>query len=257
MLRTIRNCCALSVVLTAFALGEDIDEAIKLFNNFKFDEARKAFQEILKKKPKDPRSPEIYFYLARLFSEPESTVAYYELIINDYPESRFGDKAYLELAKIDFARKEYNKAINRLNTLKDKYPETIVIDQALFWLGLAYVGNSDKRNGILTLQGLVEKYPESPWTTRARSVLQSEKQPTEIKGERFTVQVGSYRSYVNAQTQMGQLKKEGFSCQISKFSVGSDTFYRVWVGEFATHEEAKNYLTKLDSLGYKGNVVKK
>jgi len=257
MFRIIRNYCALLVILIALSYADEIDEAIKLFNNFKFDEARKSFQEILKQKPKGPRIPEVYFYLARLFTEVESTTSYYEYIIDEYPESRFGDKAYLELAKLDFAHKEYDKTIARINLLREKYPQTIILDQALFWLGLAYMGNNDKRNGVLTLKNLVESFPDSPWSLRAKSVLQSEKEPSEIKGQNYTIQIASFRSHDNAQKQLDKLKESGFTGQVSKFVVGKDTFYRVWIGEFKTQEEAKDYLAKLDSLGYKGNLVKK
>ncbi len=257
MFRTYRNWLTLLLIFVTLGLGDEIDEAIRLFNNFKFDEARAVFQEILKKQVKGPRTPEIYFYLARLFSEPESTVFYYEHIIAEYPESRFCDKAYLELAKISFAREDYNKSIILINTLKEKFHESIVLDQALFWLGLAYMGANDKRNGVLTLKVLIETFPNSPWASRAKSVMQSEKQPTEGPKGDYTIQIGSFRSLNNVQKQIDQLKEKGLVGEVSKFFVGPDTFYRVWVGNFKTHEEAKAYLIKLDSLGYKGNVVKK
>ncbi len=257
MLWSIRSSCTLLLIVGAFSFGDEIDEAIKLFNNFKFDEARKAFQEILSKNAKDPRTPELYFYLARLAAEPESAAFYYDKIVSDYHDSRFCDKAYLELAKADFAREEYARAIQRLILLGEKFPDAIVLDQGLFWLGLAYMGSGDKRNGIITLKSLVETYPNSPWSARAKAVLRSEKQPIEEKGAPFTIQIGSFRSQANARSQIEKLKSKGLVGDISRFVVGPDTFFRVWVGEFKTQEQAKDYLTKLDSLGYKGNVVKK
>ncbi|MEO0226055.1 MAG: SPOR domain-containing protein [candidate division WOR-3 bacterium] len=250
-------CSLFLAIAIASASGDEIDEAIKLFNDFKFEEARKAFQEILKKESRDPRIPEVYFYLARLTPKPESAEVYYNIIITDYPDSRFSDKAYLELAKMYFAREDYTRAIMRLNELKEKFPESIVLDQVFFWLGLAYMGANDKRNGILLLKSLIETFPNSPWAARARSVLRSEKQPIEEKESAFTVQIGSYRNQVNAKNQLEKLKARGLDATISQFTVGRDTFYRIWVGEFNTLEQAKEYLRTLDSLGYKGNVVKK
>jgi outer membrane protein assembly factor BamD (BamD/ComL family) len=180
---------------------------------------------------------------------------YYTKVINDYPQSRYADISYLEVAKSNIARQKYNNAIVTLNELLRKYPDTNLIDEVLFWLGISYISSEQGEQGRNILENLRKRFPKSLWSERAASIIPTGKTSVEPK-DYYTVQVGSYRKKANAERHAKEMREKGFETQIVEALVKGNTYFRVWVGKFPTIEQAKTFSLKLDSLGIKGNVVK-
>ncbi len=239
------------IIIPCFLIAQNIDEAIRLFNSFQFNSARKIFREVLKDK-ENPRIAEACYYMARLSLDPDSALFYYNKVINDYPQSRFVGLSYLEIAKYYIARNDYQNAITTLNTILEKFSDVDFKDELLFWLGIAYMNTDKEKKGKEIFAELREKYPESIWSERAKDVIAGEI-PAE---EYYTVQVGSYIKKENAKRYAEKIRKKGFEVRVVKALVLGKTYHRVWVGKFNTVEEAKQFSRKLDSLGIKGNVVK-
>jgi tetratricopeptide (TPR) repeat protein len=238
-------------IIPLVLLAQDIDEAIRLFNSFQYDRAREIFGEVTKKKD-NPRVSEAYYYLGRLSLNPDSALKYYNIVRIDHPQSRYADIAHLEIAKLNIAREDYKEAIGVLNKLLEKYPESGVKDETLFWLGISHISLGEKAEGIKFLNTLKTDYPQSVWSERADNIIPN----GEVKSEYFTIQVGSYSNKENAQELADRLKTKGHNARVVKALVKGNIYYRVWVGQFYTVEQAKNFLPVLDSLGLKGNVVK-
>ncbi len=242
-----------AVVIPALLIAANIDEAIRLFNSFQFERAREIFYDVVADTD-NPRVAEAYYYLGRLSVAPDSALRYYWMVTHDFPQSRYADLANLEIAKIHIARYNYTSAIATLNSLLEKYADTEVKDEVLFWLGVSYMSNDQEEQGVSVLKRLRTSYPKSIWSERAVNVLPET--PGEIKRTYFAVQVGSYRNKENAQKHAAQMRERGFDTEVVQALVKGTTYFRVWVGSFATVEQAKAFSLKLDSLGIKGNVVK-
>lgn len=240
-----------ATLIASILFAQNVDEAIKLFNTFQFDKARKIFEEIAKDE-KNPRIAEVYYYLGRLSINPDSATMYYRRIINGYPQSRYVDIAYLEIAKIAIGQDNFKDALVTLNELRKNYPDSELKDEVLFWTGVAYIESGDKDVGYKTLQELINTYPKSIWSSRAKNFVPQTTPPKEF----YTIQVGSFRNKENAEKRIEELKAKGFDARIVEASIMEKIHYRVWVGEFETMEQAKSMALKLDSLGIKGNVVK-
>jgi len=244
-----------ALLIIPFVLNaQDIDEAIRLFNAFQFERAREIFFEVVTDVD-DPRIAEAYYYLGRLSIAPDSALSYYQRVTKDYPQSRYADISYLEIAKINIARSKYANAIVTLSELLRNYPETNSKDEILFWLGVSYMSNGQEKQGTNVLQDLRTRFPKSMWSERAANVVPTKKTPETIE-EYFTIQVGSYRNRENAEKHAEDLRKREFDVEIVEAQVKGEAYYRVWVGKFATAERAKTFSIKLDSLGIKGNVVR-
>ena len=244
--------CLLIIPLSLFA--QDIDEAIRLFNTFQFEKARELFVAVGNNET-HPRIAEAFYYLGRLSLNPDSSLFYYQKVIKNYPQSRFADLSYLEIAKTNITLKNYKNAIVTLNEMLRQFPESDSKDEALFWLGVAYISSGDDKQGKAVLDNLKSSYPKSIWSDRAKTIVPDRPVNPPSK-EYFTVQVGSYRNQDNAEKYVQDLKAKGLTVQIVQAIVMGNTYYRVWVGQFKTIEEAKAHAQKLDSLGIKGNVVK-
>lgn len=240
-------------IIPAFLIAANIDEAIRLFNAFQFEQSRVLFCEVIQDKT-DPRIAEAYYYLGRLSVSPDSALHYYRFVTNDFSESRYADISHLEIAKIHIARHNYMSSILTLNGLLEKYPDTDVKDEVLFWLGVSYMSNDQEEQGVSVIKQLRTTYPKSIWSERAANVLPEA--PGQTKKPYFTVQVGSYRNKDNAQRHAAEMREQGFDTEVVEALVKGTTYFRVWVGSFPTMEQAKAFSLKLDSLGIKGNVVK-
>jgi len=239
-----------TTVIATIILAQNIEEAIKLFNTFQFEKARVIFEK-LATDVNNPRIAEVYYYLARLTVNPDSSILYYQRIINDSPQSRYADIAYLEIAKIAIAREDYKNALITLNELNKNYPNSELKEEILFWTGIAQIESGNKEAGYKTLQDLINAHPKSIWASRARNLI-----PQTQQKECYTVQVGSFRNKENAEKRLEELKAKGYIGRIVEATVMDKLHYRVWIGEFETMEQAKSLSAKLDSMGIKGNVVK-
>lgn len=243
----------LSLSVVPFVLSAaDIDEAIKLFNALQFDRARDAFAEIVAA-GSDPRIAEAYYYMGRLSINPDSQLAYYRTVTRNYPQSRYADIALLEVAKINFGRESYETAVLTLSELITNYPETKIREEYLFWLGASQIALGQDDAGVKSLKMLIDSYPNSSWSERARDILSNQSAPSP---EYYTIQIASYRSNENASKNAADLKSQGYEVSVVEASVKGTTYYRVWVGHFATKEEAKEFQKKLQAAGIKGNIVK-
>lgn len=238
-------------VIPCLLFAQDIDEAISLFNSFQFSRAKEIFQALQKDKD-HPRIGEVYYFLGRLSVNPDSAVHYYYKVINEYQQSRYADIAYLEIAKINFARKNFRTAIANLNELTKRYPDSEYRDEIMFWLGVSYISVEDAARGDEILVELQRTFPQSVWSERAANITQTKS----IEQEYYTIQLGSYRNKDNAEQYAATLRDKGLDVRVVEALVKGQIYYRVWTGQYLTIEQAKEYMLKLDSLGLKGNVVK-
>jgi TolA-binding protein len=238
-------------VIPCLLFSQDIDEAIRLFNAYQFSRAKEIFNE-LRKDENHARIGEVYYYLGRLSVNPDSAANYYYKVINNHPQSRYADISYLEIAKINIARKNFVTAVSNLDALIKRYPETEYMDEIMFWQGISHISLDDPQRGEEILKTLQRIYPKSVWSERAGNIMQK-KETTE---EYYTVQLGSYRNKANAEKYAVTLRGKGIEVRVVEAVVKGQTYYRVWAGQFLSLEGAREYLLKLDSLGLKGNVVR-
>jgi TolA-binding protein len=249
------------LIIPLSLIGQDIDDAIRLFESFQFDHSRIIFEDIVKKGD-NPRLAEAHYYLGRLSINPDSALTHYRIVIKDYPQSRYVDVSYLEIAKINIARENYQDAIVTINELMKNFPDIGFKDEALFWLGVSYIGAGQKDLGHTTLKNLIAAYPKSDWSGRASSIIPDKSgtpppgQPPDVPKDYYTIQIGSYRNETNAQKVAKDLRGKGFTVRVVPAEVKGNQYFRVWVGQFPTADAAKAFSPKLDSLGIKGNVVK-
>ncbi len=74
---------------------------------------------------------------------------------------------------------------------------------------------------------------------------------------RFTVQVGSFISPENARVLERSLAESFPGVEVVRRTVGSDTYYRVWVGDFPRRADAQAAAARLASRGHTVLVVER
>ncbi len=103
------------------------EQAMKLFKNKKYREAKQMFRDFIKENPGSPKVANAYFWIGEC----------------EYKRSRF-EEAILE----------YNKVIS-------KFPKSSKVPDALLKQGFAFAKLGDRESAKILLKKLIKKYPRS------------------------------------------------------------------------------------------------
>lgn len=93
--------------------------------------------------------------------------------VKKYPKSRIAANAQYWLAESHYGLKEYDKAIVEFDEMRRRHPQSDKAAAALLRQGFAFAELGEKLNARLVLQDVVDKYPQSPESGRAKQKLKS------------------------------------------------------------------------------------
>jgi len=165
----------------------------------------------------------------------------FEIIINEFPGSRYKERAMLGLGDAYFLKGDYAKAIQEYGALANSGSATMR-PVALHRLNQCSLrqGNTEEAN----------KYMDSlkksaPLTTEL--LIQQESGPLL---DYYTVQVGSFSASTNANNLSGKLIQKGYPAFVEEGISHGKTIYRVRVGRFRTRNQAQELERKLSQEGY-------
>lgn len=115
----------------------------------------------------------------------KSAITAFEGCLRDYPQSKYAPDARKKLeecrakeseyeiyvGRFYYRTEKYSSAITRLKDALEKFPTSPANDQALFYLGQAYLESGDKIKGKETLQRLISDYKTSKHAPDAKKLL--------------------------------------------------------------------------------------
>ena len=122
--------------------------------------------------------------------------------------------------------------------------------------GFGSTGSGEPRfaslSGAMTLPSSASTpFPEPrPSAPKLPGPKPREPKPAEFRGGNtpaYTVQVGAFRDKRMAETLRRRLRQRGYSASVTASGTRSAKFYRVRLGEFDTHGEAKRLVGRLKS----------
>lgn len=166
----------------------------------------------------------------------------FEKILSDFPDSRFCEEAQLGLGDTFFALQDFDKAVGEYRKIQERYKQGSFTAMALYKTGRSLLKSGRMEEARFYFQKLQQEYPLS-----FESRLIDELDNSEFA---YTVQVGCFSKYENAEKLANKLKKQGFDAYISE-KEGFPVFYRVRAGRFKTASEAKSCRLSLQKKGYK------
>ena len=166
----------------------------------------------------------------------------FKKILSDFPGAGFDDAAQLGLADTYFSDERYEEAIGEYRKIQEKYGQSRFGAIALYKLGKSYLKIGTMEQARFYFQKLQKDYPLS-----FESKLIDELDDSQLN---YSVQVGCFSKYENADILTGKLKKEGFDAYVSEKD-GYPVFYRVRAGNFKTRPEADSCKVLLQKKGYK------
>ena len=145
-----------------------------------------------------------------------------------------------------FLRGEFEEVVKRTQHLLTN-PDATSRDVLLYLHGVSALKIGEMGLARSTLQEIAEKYPKSPWCSRANELLH-------LDDFYFTVQAGAFESKANALRLQSELARRGYDTSISDTVMQGRRIHRVRVGRFARREEAEREAERLRVDGFPTRV---
>lgn len=257
------------------------EDGTALFEAGRFDDARRAFLEVLENRPDDP---EALYYLGRLTSEGALARRFFERLLEKHPHHALADDALFELAEAEYADPagRYVSARRRYKELLDRYPESPHGAAARYRIGLTYlvVQAPDSalvmfelvdplsdwaplaRLGALEAQVMLGRQNEvlrtaESWLQAGAGEVQAEVEaliarlrsvgvPDAVSGQAFWVQVGAFGNAGNVAALKDRLERAGFSVSVVRRK--GDALLRVFAGPYRDRDLAEQHRQRISQL---------
>ncbi|MCB9209283.1 MAG: SPOR domain-containing protein [Ignavibacteriales bacterium] len=210
-----------------FAQNVNVIPQLKMIESGKLDQ---AISDLNKLKQANPSDPNVIFLEAVVTEDGEKSYKLYEMIYNNFPNSQFADAALFRSFSYFYALGLYKKAEELKIRLAKDYPRS------------PYLKNTERSFPQVDEMLIVESTPYEI------------KNPSELK---FTTQAGAFSNFQNAEDLKNRFLKDGLYTKIVPKTVNNINLHVVTVGNFATKQEAENFLIILENkYSLKGRVIK-
>jgi tetratricopeptide (TPR) repeat protein len=211
-----------------------------------------------------PEAAQANLWLGRLESDPVKAKVIYLKVAETYSQTPYADSALLEVAKLEYALGHYSQATTYFQKLAATYPKSPLLAEVHYWLGMCHgiMGNSSTARGHF--QQAKALAPQSLWAALASREVTGESSadtstavsaPPREGG--FAVQVGSFTERSRAEGLLSEYQAAGRSGEIRQAVIKGETYYRVWLGPFATNSQAASYAETLKAQGKAAMVIKR
>ncbi|MBN2380112.1 SPOR domain-containing protein [candidate division WOR-3 bacterium] len=225
-----------------------------------YEEARR----ILAAQTSGSEAAQANLWLGRLESDPTRAKVIYLKVVETYSQTPFADSALLEVAKLEYALGHYSQSATYFQKLANTYPKSPLLAEVHYWLGMCQgiMGNSSTAQEHF--QRVKTLAPRSLWATLASREVAGESSadtssavPPPPQEGGFAVQVGSFTDRSRAEGLLSEYQAAGRSGEIRQAVINGETYYRVWLGPFATDSEAASYAETLKAQGKAAMVIKR
>jgi predicted Zn-dependent protease len=251
---------ALILAAGAGVRAQTDQDLVDMIETGRISEAR----ERLGRLEQDRRSPEqVLFLKGLLTADGDSAAHIYERFLMLYPKSRFGDEACMRLAQHKYAQGLYQAALRALRHLMQRYPDSPVFDKCLYMAGMCHQNLNHPDSAAVFFRNAVARWPDSEAGRSARdrlAVMGAAAAPTAAvvdstartsaagpAAPRYAVQVGAFASQANALMRKSFFANAGYQVTLRMKKRDDATLYLVWIGTYATMDEARQTGEKLKS----------
>jgi len=174
--------------------------------------------------------PGVLYLQAVLTTDGAEAASTYQSIVDNFPKNEWADDALFKLYQYYYSVGLYKTADQKLAQLKLDYPFS------------AYAAEKSPSAEVKT------PVPEQPVETK-------QKPPVQKYNTNFTVQVGAFSTFQNADELRSKFESEGYVSNIFTITAGGRKIHRVWVGEFQTKDEAVRFSDEIRRKFKLGSIV--
>lgn len=102
-----------------------------------------------------------------------ASITRFKEFLKKYSKSDYADNAQYWIGEGYYALREFDRAILEFDAVRRRYPEGDKVPGSLLKLGYAFAELGDKVDARLILQELIDRYPQSQETTKAKQKLKA------------------------------------------------------------------------------------
>jgi len=129
-----------------FSIAQILDEKL-----FRFNAALQEYEEFLRHYPSSRRA---------------SLVKYRVDYLHNHSDGDFEPLRQFEIAKSEFAKNNPGPSVKRVEHLVKEYPNAVISDEALFWLGHTFEP-TDSEQAVLRYRELIARFPHGEYAALA------------------------------------------------------------------------------------------
>lgn len=232
----------LMLVLTGNFFAQDFDIGGQLMD-IDAGKIAKAQKELVELKQKFPNSPSVLYLDALLTENGDEAVAKYNIIVENFPKSKYADDALYKVYSYYYASGAYRMADGYLQQLKDSYPHSEFIKIA------EDIAEGKEQDSIFISTS-------NKQTAAQKNIIPTEKSEIRTREYKYTIQAGAFISLNNARNLKKSFESAGYFSEIKEKTIGGSILNVVTVGQYATESDAKSDLTAINkNFNLEGRVV--
>jgi len=171
----------------------------------------------------------------------------FEIILNEFKDSSFADKAKMGLADTYFLQGDFSQARSRYEQLLSNGPRGELTAALYYRLSQVALKEGDTTAAESYLGKLRNDYPLNPELQQSIEICSLPPAGSELY---YSVQVGSFVNAGNAANLSRKLVSQGYDAYTEEIELQGKKTYRVKVGKAKTRPEAEGLAKKLASEGY-------
>lgn len=196
-------------------------------------------------------------YLQALVTDDaQKAVELYKRIRARYAGTREAEEATLRIGQYYFSRGLYVSARKQFLELIDAHPKSDLAGEAMYFAATCLCASGKIESCHTELRDFLAQYPRSRLAKMAREDLKEIGGATngnrpvtpanlEKRAGNYTLQVGAFSQANNALKLRDYFSRRSVHADIRKKTVDGRTMYLVWVGSFASKEDARSLGEKL------------
>ncbi len=218
------------VLFIASSITAQNTNIIPFLKKVEAGEIESVKKDLLSLKQDNAADPNVIFLEGVITEDGDKSHQLYEAVYTNFPDSKFADAALFRDFSYYYALGLYKKAEDLKIQLQREYPNS------------PYLKNTDKR------------FPE------ADEMLVVDSSPYKLTTDneyKFTIQVGAFGQYENAENLQNKLKLDRIKAKISPKRINNVLLYIVTVEKFKNRADAEYSLAPLlRDYSLKGRIVK-
>lgn len=190
--------------------------------------------------------PGVLYLQGVLTSDGSEAAKIYQSIVDNFPRNEWADDALYRLYQYYYSIGLYKTADQKIAQLKEFYPFSSYASEET-----AALEKKSAQEEKLAAEG--KKQSEIKPAGEEKPVSEEKALPVRPKGRTkniasiFTIQVGAFSTFKNAEDLRTKFEKEGYVAIISTQINGDRKLHKVLVGEFKTSNEARRFAVEVNT----------
>jgi len=232
----------IAVLLPRLGFGQiSEEEVLKMLAQYDLPTARQKIEEIYRQRPSS--APAAY-WRALITEEAEEATELFDEVVLRFRNSEYADRATYRIAQYHFAQGQYHSAQKYFSDLYKRFPQSPLHGAARYFAAKSWMAAGQADSSYTELRACVDAYPNTWISKLAKEDLDhfspDELQKAQVALTKFTVQVGAFTKRENALKQAKKLKAMNYPAEVFARQ-HRDALHLVWVGDFATRDEAVKF----------------